>query len=810
MEEQEKKSSSEPGLGYTAEKIRVLEGLEGVRMRPAMYIGSTSLAGLNHLVYEVVDNSVDEASAGYCDEVHVTIHVDNSVTVVDNGRGIPVDVEKKTGKPAAEVVMTRLHAGGKFDTGSYKFSAGLHGVGVSVVNALSEWLELEIRRDGKVFRQNYKRGIPKGPLESVGATDKTGTTITFLPDSTIFQTTEFSYDTLAQRLRELAFLNRGITIVLIDERQNREKTFHFEGGIVSFVEFLNKNRTALHHPPVLIRGEAEGIECEIALQWNDGYQEAIFSFANTVNTHEGGTHLSGLRGALTRTVNQYAAANQLTKTLAGGIEGEDIREGLTAVVSVKVPSPQFEGQTKTKLGNTEVKGVVESLVFSQFSPFLEENPQIAKRIIAKVVDSARAREAARKARDLARRKGALETTSLPGKLADCQERDPALSELFIVEGESAGGSAKQGRDRHFQAVLPLKGKILNVEKARLDKMLENEEIKVMIAALGTGIEEDFSLAKLRYHRIIIMTDADVDGSHIRTLLLTFFYRKMAAIIEAGHLYIAQPPLYKVKKGKKEVYFKDDREFDRHLLQRAVENRAVRIPALDREYAGEELAGRLEKMVAFRKHMDRLSQRGYPAIILNEFLRVGADETMLANREWLEEALEPFRELGLEASVTPDEEQNLYKIVPRQHTNGHRWAKPIGRDFMAAAEYRTLLELYKDVEPFENPPLVVVETNGAEEGPHQTKELGNQEELLDYLLSMGKKGLSVQRYKGLGEMNPKQLWDTTMDPERRVLLRVKVDDEVDANEIFTVLMGDAVEPRRNFIEENALEVSNLDI
>ena len=799
-----------PDAEYTAEKIRVLEGLEGVRMRPAMYIGSTGLGGLNHLVFEVVDNSVDEAIAGYCTEVQVTIHVDNSVTVVDNGRGIPVDIERKTGKPAAEVVMTQLHAGGKFDNRAYKYSAGLHGVGVSVVNALSERLELEIRRDGKVYRQSYKAGKAQGGLEVVGVTDKTGTTVNFLPDPTIFETNQFSYDSLSQRFRELAFLNRGITISLVDEREGKEKNFHFEGGIASFVEHLNKNRNTLHAPAIYIEGASEGMECEIALQWNDAYQEAVFSFANTVNTHEGGTHLSGLRSALTRCINQYAAQNNLTKVLQGGIEGEDIREGLTAVVSVKIPSAQFEGQTKTKLGNSEAKGFVDGLVTTHLARFLEENPKISKRILFKVVDSARAREAARKARDLARRKGALEMTSLPGKLADCQERDPALSEIFIVEGESAGGSAKQGRDRHFQAILPLKGKILNVEKARLDKMLENDEIKVIIAALGTGIEEDFSLQKLRYHSVIIMTDADVDGSHIRTLLLTFFYRKMRPIIEAGYLYIAQPPLYKVKRGKKEVYFKDERDLDSHLMLRAVENRTVRISRIDQEFSGEALATRLEQTVAFRKHLDRLAHRGYPSIILNEFLRVGADESMLADKDWLEDALDPIRELGLQATVLPDEEHNLFKIVPTENTNGHRWVKPIGRDFMAAAEYRTLLELYKAIEPFDNPPLIVTESSGGENATSQEKECASQEELVDYLLAAGKKGLQIQRYKGLGEMNPNQLWDTTMDPEVRVLMRVTIEDQVDADQIFTVLMGDHVEPRRNFIEENALEVVNLDI
>jgi DNA gyrase subunit B len=817
MTEPQKDETKKTETDYTAEKIRVLEGLEGVRMRPAMYIGSTGLAGLNHLVYEVVDNSVDESIAGHCNRVEVTLHVDNSVTVVDNGRGIPVDIEKKTGRPAAEVVMTQLHAGGKFDNRTYKFSAGLHGVGVSVVNALSERLELEIRRDGKVYRQTYERGKVASQLEEVGTTDKTGTTITFKADATIFETLDFSYDSLSQRFRELAFLNPGITISLTDEREGKDKEFHFEGGILSFVEHLNKNRAPLHSAPVHIEGTGEGMECEIAMQWNEGYQEALFSFANTVNTHEGGTHLSGLRSALTRTINQYATENNLTKVLEGGIEGDDIREGLTAVISIKVPSPQFEGQTKTKLGNPEAKGFVETLVNQKFARFLEENPADARRILNKVIDAAKAREAARKARDLVRRKGALDSTSLPGKLADCQERDPALSELFIVEGESAGGSAKQGRDRHFQAILPLKGKILNVEKARLDKMLENEEIKVMIAALGTGIEEDFDLKKLRYHRVIIMTDADVDGSHIRTLLLTFFFRKMNQVIEGGHLYIAQPPLYKVKKGKKEVYFKDDRELDRHLLLRAVENRTVRIPALGKEYSGEDLASRLEKMVAFRKHLDRLAKRGYPTVILKEFLSAGADETILSNKEWLQEALDPIaREHGLEATVMPDEENQLYKIVPGQNTNGYRWVKPIGREFLAAAEYRALRDLYQEVEDFERPPIVVSETaaggegEGAGESAAERRELASKEELIDYLLAAGKKGLQIQRYKGLGEMNPTQLWDTTMDPETRVLLRVTIDDEVDADEIFTVLMGDAVEPRRHFIEENALEVVNLDI
>ena len=806
-----------PSQDYTGKDISVLEGLEGVRMRPAMYIGSTGPEGLRHLVYEVVDNSIDEAIAGFCTEINVTIHVDNSVTVVDNGRGIPVDVEQKTGKPAAEVVMTRLHAGGKFGGGSYKFSAGLHGVGVSVVNGLSERLELEIRRDGGVYRQSYQKGLPTGPVEKVGVTDKTGTTIIFRADAEIFETLDFSFDALSQRLRELAFLNRGILISIQDERQGKKNEFQFDGGIVSFVEYLNKNRTALHSPPLLFVGAAQDMECEIAMQWNEAYQEAVFSFANTVNTHEGGTHLSGFKAALTRTINSYASSNNLSKDLHGGIEGEDIREGLTAVVSVKIPNPQFEGQTKTKLGNTEVKGFVETLVNQEFSRFLEENPPVARKIVSKVVGAARAREAARKARDLTRRKGALDDTCLPGKLADCQERDPALSELYLVEGESAGGSAKQGRDRRFQAILPLKGKILNVEKARLDKMLENEEIKVMVAALGTGIEEEFTLSKLRYHRIIIMTDADVDGSHIRTLLLTFFYRKMPQVIAAGHLYIAQPPLFKVKKGRSEVYFKDERELDKHLFSRAAENRRVVIPELGKEYAGEDLARRLEQMIAYGRHLDRLDRRGYPTELLVEFLRVGADEAILADKQWLEEALEPLRQQGLDATVERDEEQNLYKIVPRgASAETGRFMPTIGREFLTAAEYRTLLSLYQEIEPFESSPLIVTtdgrgaESEKGEEHKPEQRTLQSRDELIQFLLGAGKKGLHIQRYKGLGEMNPEQLWETTMNPEVRVLLQVKVDDEVLANDIFTVLMGDAVEPRRQFIEENALEVQNLDI
>ena len=620
---------------YGADKIKVLEGLEAVRKRPAMYIGSTGPTGLHHLVYEVVDNSIDEALAGFCKNVNVTIHIDGSVTVVDDGRGIPVDMHE-SGRPAAEVALTVLHAGGKFENSAYKVSGGLHGVGVSVVNALSEFLELEIWRNGQVHQQRYERGTPMADLNTTGVTEKRGTKVTFKPDTTVFETTEFSFETLSQRLRELAFLNAGVAISIEDERDGRNHRFLYEGGIREFVEFLNKNRTAVNEKPIVMTGERDGIVVEIALQWNDSYTEATYTFANNINTTEGGTHLSGFRAALTRTINNYATRNNLAEKLSESVSGEDIREGMTAIVSVKIPQPQFEGQTKTKLGNTEVKGIVEAIVNDRLGAFLEENPGVSKRIIAKAVDAARARDAARKARDLVRRKGALDNTALPGKLADCQERDPSKSEIYIVEGESAGGSAKQGRDRGFQAVLPIKGKILNVEKARFDKMLSHEEIRTIIAALGCGIGTDeFDASKLRYHRVIIMTDADVDGSHIRTLLLTFFYRQMRDLVDRGHIYIAQPPLFRAKRARQETFIKDERELETFLIRRAAESRTI-VLGSGREISGDQLEKRLEQLMMFRKLLQVVERRGPARRVILALLEGDArDKTFWSDRPAVE-------------------------------------------------------------------------------------------------------------------------------------------------------------------------------
>jgi DNA gyrase subunit B len=825
---------------YSADKIKVLEGLEAVRKRPAMYIGSTGQLGLHHLVYEVVDNSIDEALGGFCDQVNVTLHIDGSITVVDNGRGIPVDLHA-SGKSAAEVVLTVLHAGGKFDNESYKVSGGLHGVGLSVVNALSERLDVEIWRNAHVYQQSYERGTPTSDLEVTGTTKRRGTKVTFKPDPQIFETTDFSFDTLAQRLRELAFLNAGIVITLDDERDGKSHKFHYDGGIVSFVTHLNKSKAAVNEKPIYMRGEKDGIDAEIALQWNDGYAETLYSFANNINTHEGGTHLSGFRSALTRTVNSYATKNNLAKDLKESVSGDDIREGLTAVISVKIPHPQFEGQTKTKLGNTEVKGIVETILNDKLGSYLEENPSVARKIISKAVDAARAREAARKARDLVRRKGALDGSSLPGKLADCQERDPALSELYLVEGESAGGSAKQGRDRRFQAILPLRGKILNVEKARFDKMLGSDEIKTMIAALGCGIgAEDFDIGKLRYHRIIIMTDADVDGSHIRTLLLTFFYRQLPSIIENGFVYIAQPPLFRVKRGKAETYIKDERDLDAYLIKRAAEARVVRLAGGRTEVAGAELEKLLQKMIAHRKFLDTVERRGHPREIVDALVAIGADREYFADRERLDGLAQKLTTPTRTVTVQRDEEHNRYLLQIDDRSNGYPRHHMIGVDFVTTGEYRTLLANRRDMPSFDgdlivstsvdtgaeeaaaadesaepsgqgpDAPRPAAETSNRRAGQEKDLRLGSLDALVDYFLAAGKKGVAINRYKGLGEMNPEQLWATTMDPEVRTLLQVRAEDHTEADLMFTTLMGDQVEPRRKFIEDNALDVKNLDV
>lgn len=790
---------------YGAESIQVLEGLEAVRKRPAMYIGSTAVNGLHHLVYEVVDNAIDEALAGHCDEVTVIIHEDNSVTVEDNGRGIPVELHKQQNKSAAEVVMTVLHAGGKFDDdgeGAYKVSGGLHGVGVSVVNALSSRLDLVIRRDGKVHRQSYERGVPLQPLMVDGDTIKRGTKITFWPDSEIFDTSDFSFSTLSQRLRELAFLNAGVKIKITDDRSEKSNEFIYEGGIRSFVEYLNRAKSPVHPQPIYFHGEKGGAEIEIAIQYNDGYDEKIFTFANNINTHEGGTHLSGFRGALTRTMNAYASANNLLKNVKVAISGDDMREGIAAVISVKLSDPQFEGQTKTKLGNSEIKGYVETLMNEQLATFMEENPQIAKKILEKGIEAARAREAARKARDLTRRKGALDGLSLPGKLADCQEKDPALCEIYLVEGDSAGGSAKQGRERRYQAILPLKGKILNVEKARFDKLLTSNEIRTLITAMGTGIgRDDFDIAKLRYHRVIIMTDADVDGSHIRTLLLTFFFRQMPEIVERGHLYIAQPPLYKAKRGKRELYLKDDDALLDYLLDTGTEGVVLEMEGGKKVLRGKQIIPTLRNILDFNQHFEKIANRGVPAEILKIFLKGKIRNGFADNAN-----LEPLAELLRQQEPTAkfevlDNPDRILVTFGNLHARIDRHTVEV----LSSHEYKLLLQSYRQVEDICLEDSAYLVTEGKE-----NVEITDRQELLDIFLARAKKGQYIQRYKGLGEMNPDQLWETTMDPDKRVLLQVTIEDAVRADEIFTVLMGDQVEPRREFIENNALNVANLDV
>jgi DNA gyrase subunit B len=783
-----------------------------------MYIGDTSTRGFHHLVFEVLDNSVDEALAGYCNEITTTIHVDGSITVEDNGRGIPVDIHEETGKAAAEVVMTRLHAGGKFEGKVYRVAGGLHGVGVTVVNALSEYLILEIRRDGHVWYQKYERGEPEGDLKESGKTSRSGTKIRFKPDPQIFEISEFNYDTLAHRIRELAFLNSGLKIKLTDERDAREQEFYYEGGIRAFVEELNRNKKPLHPDPIYVSGEKDDTIVEVALQYNDGYTETVLCYANNINNIEGGTHLTGFRGALTRTINKYAEDKGLLKNAKVSLSGEDTREGLIGIISVKLRDPKFEGQTKTKLGNTDVKGIVETLLNDKLGSFFEENPSVARKIIEKTVEAARAREAARKARELTRRKSALESGSLPGKLADCQERDPELCELFIVEGESAGGSAKQARSRYNQAVLPLRGKILNVEKARFDKMLSNEEIRTMITVLGTGIgSEDFDISKLRYHKIILMSDADVDGSHITTLILTFFYRQVPEIIEKGHLFVAQPPLYRVKHGKVERYLTDDIEFEDYLLQIGTEGVSLGVSenGTVREIKGNRLLEIIKKSISYGKILERLGKWGRDIRIVDAFarrkgfrktnLKVGNESELDLHlkeiKEWIEKRYPEMQ--SLDWGLSEDEEHNASRIIYSFKDNGRRGKTVIDFDFINSPDFIELKNIADSIHQLGEPPFTILQDE------KETK-VDNLKELTEYVLSLGKKGMFIQRYKGLGEMNPAQLWETTMNPETRILKQVNIEDTFQADEIFTVLMGDQVEPRKEFIEKNALNVTNLDI
>ena len=806
---------------YNEDNIKILEGLEAVRKRPSMYIGNIDVAGLHHLVYEVVDNSIDEAMAGHCSLIKVIIHTDNSVSVEDNGRGIPVGIHKTEHIPALEVVMTRLHAGGKFDDHSYKVSGGLHGVGVSVVNALSETLEVEIYSGGKIHFQTYARGAKTAELKVVGTTDKCGTKVYFKPDTEIFTTTEYSYDILVKRLRELAFLNKGVRITIEDERDDQKDEFIYEGGLVQFVEYLNRRNSAIHEA-IFIEGTRSDVQMEVAIQYNDSFTEKLFSFANNINTIEGGFHLIGFKSALTRTINQYAANGNLPKNLQAKITGDDVREGLTAVISVRIKSPQFEGQTKTKLGNSEVKGLVESLVNDKLGAFFEENPTVARKIIAKGVDAARARDAAKRARDLARSKGALVDATLPGKLADCQSRDPNERELFLVEGDSAGGSAKQGRNRKFQAILPLKGKILNVEKARLDKIIRSEEIKNILTALGTSAGTDeYDIEKIRYKKVIIMTDADVDGSHIRTLLLTFFYRQMKEILEQGYLYIAQPPLFKVGKGKKAVYLKDEIEFNDYVVRRLCDMLKVKYGSEQALIDGHDLYLMIANLAEYFAVLGRMKKKLIYPELVEALLRFGVnDKTILQNEDQTRELQHYLRKMGFVLEdLQYDEEKGMFEftVTSREIDSESLEAGSdiiqqafipvrIGRGLIHSKDYQQCLVLGKNLFPYDQPPFDIVDNDDKT----VRSQVSDKQELLNYLLEEGKKGLSIQRYKGLGEMNPDQLWDTTMDPANRHLLQVNIEDVLDTDEIFTILMGEEVEPRREFIQNNALEVTMLDI
>jgi DNA gyrase subunit B len=801
------------GDTYDADSIQVLKGLEAVRKRPGMYIGDTDDgSGLHHMVYEVVDNAIDEALAGYCNRVEVAIRFDGSVTIEDNGRGIPVGFHPEENKSAVEVIMTTLHSGGKFDHQSYKVSGGLHGVGVSVVNALSEWLKLEVRREGGIFQQEYERGKPVADLQRTGNTDRTGTKVSFKPDPEVFTSTEYSFEVISHRMRELSYLNRNVTIAVSDERSDKSQEFFSEGGITAFVAYLNRNKIAVHEDVIEMHDARDGIDVEIALQWNDSYQELIYCFTNNIPNRDGGTHLTGFRTALTRTINSYAASKNLIKDLKANLTGDDLREGMTVIINVKHPDPKFNSQVKEKLVSSEVKGIVETVVNDRLSRYLEENPKVARQIIDKVVMAARAREAARKAREMVQRKGALDSNSLPGKLADCQERDPAHAELFLVEGDSAGGSAKQGRDRRFQAILPLRGKILNVEKARFDKMLGSVEIATIITALGCGIGEDhFDISKLRYHSIVLMTDADVDGSHIRTLLLTFFYRQMPEIVTRGHLYIAQPPLYKVKRGKKEIYLKNEAALDDFVIDSATEEMKV-VAAGGEVIEGERLRELALRTLRYSKVFSKLQRRGDARVLDAVIRQIGITARSLSDEDEIAGELgktETFLEqhhpelLPIKFLLERDEEYDCVRVICETQVDGAPRRTLIDSSLLNAPEFNELRALQRVFATYGSPPIQIV-TDG------QTQTIGQIEQLMAQVDRLGRKGLQIQRYKGLGEMNPGQLWETTMDPERRTFLQVRVEDGVDADGIFTVLMGDQVEPRRDFIATNALNVRNLDI
>lgn len=807
--------SEEGGDGYTASNIKLLKGLDAVRKRPGMYIGDTDDgSGLHHMVFEVVDNSVDEALAGYCNRIEITIRSDNSISVLDNGRGIPVDIHAETGRPAAELVMTELHAGGKFDENSYKVSGGLHGVGVSVVNALSEWLKLEIYRKGKVWFQEYHAGVPATEFQSIGTTSRTGTRVTFMPDKRVFTNTEYSFDILSQRLREMAFLNPGLTISLEEEQSSRGAEFHYEGGIVHFVEHLAKNKQQLIRQPIFIKTEKDNIQIEVAMLWTSTFQETVYCFTNNIRNRDGGTHLSGFRAALTRTLNNYAQTSGMLKNLPA-LSGDDVREGLIAILSVKLHDPKFSSQTKDKLVSSEVKSAVEAVLNDKFATWCEENPTEAKGIIGKCTEAARAREAARRARDMIRRKGALDGASLPGKLADCQERDPAHAELFIVEGDSAGGSAKQGRDRKFQAILPLRGKILNVEKARFDKILKSEAIATLITALGTGIgPESFDPNKVRYHKIIIMTDADVDGYHIRTLLLTFFYRQMPELLERGYIYLAQPPLYKVKKGKKETYLKDEKALQRYLMESGIQGLSLLAGPARNPIQGDALIELLEKIVRYREWLTpfdrKVDVRLVDALLASthlvpvSFKDKTALETALPlmNAYLMENAPQVF---PFEFKIEEDSEREAYRLVAMTVSNGRGMRTVIDMPFMESAMFTRLQALAVELRSLGGKPYSFKKDDGEYLGDFNTLE-----DSLAFVMGLARKGQMVQRYKGLGEMNPEQLWETTMDVQRRTVVQMQIADAVSADQLFTVLMGDDVEPRREFIMENALNVGSLDI